>query len=315
MLRFITSRLLIAVPLLLGVSLVVFALIKLVPGDVAAELAGPLATPDELARIRNQLGLDQSIAEQMISWYSNLLHGDLGQSFLLRRGVTEAILERLPVTLSLTGLALLFSTLLGVPIGAYASMRQNSRTDQALMTGALLGLSLADFWLGLLLIYFLSVTLRWFPTGGYIPFAESPAGWLWHLAIPALTLALTQMGFLARMTRSNMLEVLRQDYIRTARAKGAAEHAVVMRHALANAMIQIVTVIGLTSGLLLSGAVVVEQVFSLPGVGRLIVGSIQRRDYPVVQGGLLFTATIFLFINIVVDVLYAWLDPRVRYGR
>lgn len=315
MLKFIASRLLTAVPLLLGVSLVVFALIKLVPGDVAAELAGPLATPDELARIRGQLGLDRSLAEQMITWYGNLLHGDLGQSFLLRRGVTEAILERLPVTLSLTGLALLFSILLGVPIGAYAAMRQNSRTDQALMTGALLGLSLADFWLGLVLIYFLSVTLRWFPTGGYVPFFESPAGWLWHLAIPALTLALTQMGFLARMTRSNMLEALKQDYIRTARAKGVAERFVVMRHALANAMIQIVTVIGLTSGLLLSGAVVVEQVFSLPGVGRLIVGSILRRDYPVVQGGLLFTAAIFLFVNIVVDILYAYLDPRVRHGR
>ena len=315
MLKFIASRLLTAVPLLLGVSLVVFALIKLVPGDVAAELAGPLATPDELARIRGQLGLDRSLAEQMVTWYGNLLHGDLGQSFLLRRGVTEAILERLPVTLSLTGLALLFSILLGVPIGAYAAMRQNSRTDQALMTGALLGLSLADFWLGLVLIYFLSVTLRWFPTGGYVPFFESPAGWLWHLAIPALTLALTQMGFLARMTRSNMLEALKQDYIRTARAKGVAERFVVMRHALANAMIQIVTVIGLTSGLLLSGAVVVEQVFSLPGVGRLIVGSILRRDYPVVQGGLLFTAAIFLFVNIVVDILYAYLDPRVRHGR
>jgi peptide/nickel transport system permease protein len=194
-------------------------------------------------------------------------------------------------------------------------MRHNSRTDQALMTGALLGLSLADFWLGLVLIYFLSVTLRWFPTGGYVPLLQDPAGWLWHLAIPALTLALTQMGFIARMTRSNMLEALRQDYIRTARAKGAAERVVVMRHALANAMIQVVTVIGLTSGLLLSGAVVVEQVFSLPGVGRLIVGSILRRDYPVVQGGLLFTAAIFMFVNIIVDILYAYLDPRVRYAR
>lgn len=315
MIKFIVSRLLMAVPLLLGVSLVVFALIKLVPGDVAAELAGPLATPDELERIRSQLGLDRSLVEQMITWYGNLLHGDLGQSFLLRRGVTDAILERLPVTLSLTGLALFFSILLGVPVGAYAAMRQNSRTDQALMTGALLGLSLADFWLGLVLIYLLSVTLGWFPTGGYVPFSESPAAWLWHLAIPALTLALTQMGFLARMTRSNMLEALRQDYIRTARAKGAAERVVVLRHALANAMIQVVTVIGLTSGLLLSGAVVIEQVFSLPGVGRLIVGSILRRDYPVVQGGLLFTAAIFLFVNIVVDILYAYLDPRVRYGR
>lgn len=315
MFRFILSRILTVVPLLIGVSLVVFALIRLVPGDVATELAGPLATPEELERIRRQLGLDHSLLEQMASWYGNLLHGDLGQSFLLRRGVTEAILERLPVTLSLTGLALFFSILLGVPAGTLAAMRQNRRTDQVLMTGALLGLSLADFWLGLALIYFLSVMLGWFPTGGYVEFSQSPLGWLWHLAIPAMTLALTQMGFLARMTRSSMLEILRQDYIRTARAKGVAERRVVIKHALSNAMIPVVTVIGLTTGLLLSGAVVVEQVFSLPGVGRLIVGSILRRDYPVVQGGLLFTASIFLFVNILVDVLYAYLDPRVRYGR
>lgn len=315
MLGFVASRLLAAIPLLLCVSLVVFGLIRLVPGDVAAELAGPLATPDELERIRLQLGLERPLLEQMAAWYGNLLHGDLGQSFLLRRGVTEAILERLPVTLSLTGLALLFSILLGVPVGTIAAMRHNTRSDQMLMIGALIGLSLADFWLGLALIYVFAVLLGWFPTGGYVPFNESPMLWLWSLTIPSLTLAVTQMGFIARMTRASMLEVLRQDYIRTARAKGVPEKWVVVKHALSNAMIAVVTVIGLTAGLLLSGAVVIEQVFSLPGVGRLIVGSILRRDYPVVQGGLLLTASIFLLVNFMVDVLYAYLDPRVRYGR
>ena len=315
MLRFSVSRLLAAIPLLLCVSLVVFGLIRLVPGDVAAELAGPLATPDELERIRVQLGLDRPLLEQMVAWYGNLLRGDLGQSFLLQRGVMDAILERLPVTLSLTGLALLFSILLGVPVGTIAAMRHNTRSDQVLMTGALVGLSLADFWLGLVLIYVFAVMLGWFPTGGYIPFDVSPLGWLWSLTIPSLTLAVTQMGFIARMTRASMLEVLRQDYVRTARAKGVPEKWVIIRHALSNAMIAVVTVIGLTAGLLLSGAVVIEQVFSLPGVGRLIVGSILRRDYPVVQGGLLLTASIFLLVNFLVDVLYAYLDPRVRYGR
>ncbi|MEO7241713.1 MAG: ABC transporter permease [Variovorax sp.] len=314
MLRFVLFRLLTAVPLLLAVSLVAFTMLRLVPGDVAIELAGPLATPEELDRIQRQLGLDRPFFEQMVTWYRALAHGDLGQSFLLKRGVTEAIIERLPVTLSLTGLSLLFSVILGVTLGTVAAMKHNTRADQFLMTGALLGLSFADFWLGLALIYALSVAMGWFPSGGYVPFAQSPAAWLWHLTLPAMTLALTQMGFLARMTRSSMLEVLRQDFIRTARAKGVPERLVIMKHALANAMIPVVTVIGLTTGILLSGAVVIEQVFSLPGVGRLIVGSIVRRDYPVVQGALLFTASIFLCVNVLVDVLYAALDPRVRHA-
>ncbi len=314
LLRFVLFRLLTAIPLLLAVSLVAFTLLRLVPGDVAIELAGPLASPEELDRIQRQLGLDRPFLEQMVTWYSALAQGDLGQSFLLKRGVTEAIIERLPVTLSLTGLALLFSVILGVTLGTVAAMKHGTRTDQLLMTGAVLGLSFADFWLGLALIYALSVSMGWFPSGGYVPFARDPAEWLWHLTIPAITLALTQMGFLARMTRSSMLEVLRQDFIRTARAKGVPERIVIMKHALSNALIPVVTVIGLTTGILLSGAVVIEQVFSLPGVGRLIVGSIVRRDYPVVQGALLFTASIFLCVNILVDVLYAALDPRVRHA-
>jgi peptide/nickel transport system permease protein len=196
-----------------------------------------------------------------------------------------------------------------------AAMQAGRVADRAAMATALVGFSLPDFWLGLVLVYLFAVQLGWLPTGGYVPFAESPLGWLRSLALPAAALALTQIGLFARMTRAAMLEVLRQDYVRTARAKGLPDWSVIGKHALANALIPIVTVAGISAGILLGGAVVVESVFSLPGVGRLIVGAIQRRDYPVIQGGLLLTATIFVLVNLAVDLFYAALDPRIRHGR
>jgi peptide/nickel transport system permease protein len=234
---------------------------------------------------------------------------------LLRRSVTSAIAERLPVTLSLTALALALAVVIGVATGILAAMRVNTWVDQATMTVALAGLSLPDFWLGLVMIYLFAVQLGWLPTGGYVPLTEDPVAWLRSMAMPALALALTQIGLLARMTRASMLDVLRQDFMRTARAKGLPNRIVIFKHALANVMIPVITVIGLSVGILLGGAIVIEQVFSIPGVGRLIIGGILRRDFPVIQGGLLLTATVFVLVNLAVDVLYAVVDPRVRYDR
>jgi peptide/nickel transport system permease protein len=311
--RYLVYRLLSAIPILLIVSLLSFLIIMLVPGDPASEIAGPGASADEVSRIRQSLGLDRHVGIQMLTWYQRLLQGDLGQSILLHRSVTTAILERAPVTLSLAGLALALSLGLALVLGVVAAVRQNTWVDQSAMTVALLGLSLPDFWVGLVMIYLFAVLLGWFPTGGYVELGKGVGPWLRSLIMPAAALGLAQLGLLARITRATMLEVLRQDYVRTARAKGVPERHVIGRHALANTLIPIVTVIGISAGILLGGAVVVESVFALPGVGRLIIGAILRRDYPVIQGGLLLTASIYVFVNIMVDVLYAWLDPRVRY--
>ena len=314
MLRFLLQRLASAFLVLLMVSLCTFVLIWLVPGDVASQLADPGASTEELKRIRERLNLDQPWHIQLFSWYGNLLRGDLGQSFLLNRSVTDAILERLPVTLSLTLLALAIAVTLGVGAGIVAAVKHGSWADQSIMTLALIGLSIPDFWLGLVGIYVFAVALGWLPSGGFVPFSQDPIGWARSMALPAVTLGVTQVGLIARITRSSMLEVLGQDYVRTARAKGVPTFKVIVKHAFTNALIPVITVIGVIVGVLLGGAVVIEQVFSLPGVGRLIIGAVLRRDYPVIQGGLLLLAFIYVFVNIVVDLLYAYVDPRVRYG-
>jgi len=315
MILFITRRLLSAIPVLFVVSLMTFVIMWLVPGDVSAEIGGTDATAEQIQQIREQLGIDRPLLERAVNWYGNLLRGDLGYSYLLNRSVVDAVLERIPITLSLAGLALVLATIIGTLLGILAAVRHNSWVDQGSMVAALIGLSIPDFWFGLVLIILFGVTLGWLPTGGFVPITEDFVGWARSMTLPALTLALTQMGVIARMTRSSMLDVLDQDFVRTARAKGMRAGTVIFKHALRNALVPIVTVVGVTAGVLLSGAVVIETVFSLPGVGRLIVGSIQRRDFPVIQGGLLVTASIFVFVNIVVDMLYGWLDPRVRDER
>lgn len=312
MLRFVIRRLVISVPVLVLVSLMSFGVIWLVPGDPAAVFLDAGATPEQLAQVRHRLGLDEPFYQQMIGWYERILHGDLGQSILLNCSVATAIIERLPVTLSLTVLALFFAVLLGVLAGLLAAMRHRSWTDQSIMVLALLGLSVPEFWLGLVLIFVFAVDLRWFPAGGYVPITDSLFGWWQSLAMPAFTLAAVQVGFIARMTRSAMLEVLQQDFIRTADAKGLPWSVVVTRHGLPNSLVPILTVIGIVTGGLLGGAVVIEQVFSLPGVGRLVIGAVLSRDFPVIQGTLLFVALIYLLVNLVVDILYAVVDPRVR---
>jgi len=308
----ILRRLVSAVPVLILVSLISFVLIWLVPGDAASELAGPGATTAELARIRMDLGLDQPVWMQALHWYRNLLSGDLGHSLLLNRSVAQAVLERLPVTLSLTAYALVLTVLIGVLCGTIAALRRNTWVDQAVMMGALFGLSLPDFWLGLVGIYVFAVALGWFSAGGYIPFTEDPMGWLRTTTLPAAALAITQVGLLARMTRSSLLEVLGQDYIRTAWAKGLPGRIVIIKHALRNIGVPVLTVVGIAIGILFSGAVVIESVFAIPGVGRLIIDAVLARDLPVIQGGVLVVGVFMVAVNIVVDLLYAVFDPRTR---
>jgi peptide/nickel transport system permease protein len=315
MLVYVLRRLLHMIPVMLIVSLISFAIMRFVPGDPALLIAGSEASDAQVNALRTQLGLDKPVLQQLLDWYGGLFRGDLGQSILLGRGVTEAMLERLPVSGSLALYALLLTIVFGLAGGLIAALRNNSWIDQACMTLALLGVSVPNFWLGLMLIILFSVHLGWLPTGGYVPFTEDLLGWLQTATLPAISLALMQVGLLARMTRSTMVETLGQDYIRTAQAKGLPEWVVVGKHALANVMIPIVTVIGIIFSLLVSGAVVIESVFSIPGVGRLVANGILRRDYPLIQGSLLITTAILLLINLLVDVLYAYLDPRVRHGR
>jgi peptide/nickel transport system permease protein len=311
----ILRRLAGAVPILLIVSLITFGMIHMIPGDPAVAIAGMSATPDQIIAIRHNLGLDQPVWSQLVHWYVNLSHGDLGVSLLLGQPVLQVVGVRLPVTLALSAYALVITLLIGLGSGILAALRQNTWVDQAAMVFAMLGISLPNFYLGLLMIIVLAVDLRWLPTGGYVAFTDDPLGWLATSTMPAISLALLLAGLLARITRSTMLEVLRQDYIRTARAKGLPEHRVVLRHALANAMIPITTVVGIIVSLLLSGSVVTETLFSIPGIGQLLTQAVLNRDYPMVQGGLLVTTALLVLVNIGVDVCYALLDPRVRYDR
>ncbi|WP_198374588.1 ABC transporter permease [Neoroseomonas rubea] len=306
-------RLLSAIPVLLIVSLISFGLMRLIPGDPAAAIAGIAATPAQIEQLRRDLGLDQPVWMQLLHYYEGLLRGDLGRSLLLGKGVFAATMERLPVTIGLSLYALVFTLLIGIASGIVAALRQNSWIDQAAMMFAMIGISVPNFFLGLLMIILFAVHLGWLPSGGYVPFSEDPFGWLASTTMPAFSLALLQAGLLARITRSSMLEVLRQDYIRTARAKGLPGRRVILKHALANALIPIVTVVGIIVSLLLSGAVVTEALFSIPGMGQLLTQAVLNRDYPMVQGGLLLVTTFLVLVNITVDVLYAVLDPRVRY--
>ena len=312
MLKFLAQRLASAFLVLVLVSALSFGIIWLVPGDPTAVLLDATTSPEQVARLRTQLGLDKPLLLQIVGWYGRILRGDLGQSILLNRSVMAAILERLPVTLSLAGISLILAVVLGVAAGIIAAMNHNRWPDQLIMATALLGLSVPDFWLGLMMVFLFAVQFGWFPTGGFVPLQESVAGWVRSIARPALALALVQMGFIARMARASMLEVLSQDFIRTADAKGLSRADIVLRHGLPNALVPILTVTGIVAGALLGGTVIIEQVFSLPGIGRLVIGAVLSRDFPVIQGGLLFLAVIYLAVNLIVDLLYAVVDPRVR---
>ncbi|WP_158743068.1 ABC transporter permease [Acidisphaera sp. L21] len=314
MIGVVVARLLGAIPTLLLVSLITFAILHLIPGDPAVVMAGLSATPQDVAQIRSDLGLDQPLLGQLVHWYAGLLHGNLGRSLLLGQDVLEAILQRLPVTLSLSLYGLVLTLLIGVAGGVLAALKQNTIVDQAAMIGAMIGISMPSFFFAPLMVLVFAVHFGWLPSGGYVNFIDSPLGWLRAATLPAVSLALLQVGLLARITRSTMLEVLRQDYVRTARAKGLSGMSVVGKHALANAMIPITTVVGIAISLLLSGSVVIETIFSVPGIGQLLTQAVLNRDYPLVQGGLLVLTTVLVLVNIAVDVAYAAMDPRVRLG-
>ncbi len=311
---YIIRRVLGLIPVLILVAVVSFLLIHIIPGDPAAVMLGTDATPQEVEKLREDLGLNEPLHVQFYRWISRVLRGDLGDSFFMGRPVTVALLERLPATILLAVAALFFAVLIGVPAGIIAAVKQNSITDQLVMIIALIGVSLPSFWIGLNLILIFSVNLRWLPSGGYVPLTENFIDGLRCLLMPAFALGFMQAALIARMTRSSMLEVLRQDYIRTARSKGLAEQVVVGLHALKNAMIPILTVIGTAFGVLLGGAVIVETVFAYPGIGRLVVAAVQRRDYPVIQGALLLISSIYVLVNLLVDILYTLIDPRIKYN-
>ncbi len=312
MIRYTIRRLIALIPALALVAVLTFLVIHIVPGDPAGAMLGTEATAERIAQLRQQLGLDKPLPQQFVEWLSRALRGDLGQSFYLRQPVTESLMERLPLTLTLASFALAVSLAIGIPAGIIAAIFQNRPADAGVMAVAVLGISFPSFWLGLNFIYLFGVVLRWFPTGGYVPLTENLTAGLRHLCLPSVSLGILQAALIARITRSSMLEVLRQEYVRTARAQGLAEARVIVRHALSNAMISIITVVGLAFGILLGGAVVIETVFTLPGIGRLVVNAVARRDYPIIQGALLMAATSYIIVNMVVDLLYAYFDPRIR---
>jgi peptide/nickel transport system permease protein len=313
MLRLIANRILQAAPVIVVVSILAFLLINLLPGDPAVVIAGDQASPEAIAAVRHNLGLDKPLIEQLGIWFLHLLQGNFGASLMLNQSVVSAMGERLPVTLSLALLSIAITLPIGIFAGAIAAYYRQTWIDSTVMTLALLGVSAPAFWVAILSIILFSVTLRWFPTGGYTPFMQDPVLWLRSLILPAAMLSLFQIGFLARMTRSAMLDVLSQDYVRTARAKGLGEWKTVSKHAFRNALILIVTAIGILLSTAIGGSVVIEQVFALPGVGRLVVQGILARDYPLVQGVMLIYGFAFVLINLAVDLIYTVADPRVRY--
>jgi peptide/nickel transport system permease protein len=313
--RYLTRRLLLLVPVLAGVSVIVFLVLHLSPGDPAEIMLGSQATKEDLERLRAELGLTEPLHVQYFRWMSHVVRGDLGRSLWMKRPVLTEVLGRFQATLILTGTALVLSTVGGLALGIASATRPNSVLDRLSAVASLFGASMPVFWLGIVLMVVFSLWLGWLPASGmYAPYGGGDArDLLSHLALPALTLAAASVTIVARLTRSTMLEVLGQDYVRTARAKGLAERGVVIRHALKNAMIPILTVVGVQAGYLLGGAVLTETVFAWPGVGTLMVQGILARDFPLVQGCVLVVALTFVLINLCVDLLYGFLDPRIRY--
>jgi peptide/nickel transport system permease protein len=313
--RYLALRLLSGIPTLIGVSVLTFLFIRLIPGDaIAARLGTSTAlSPDQLASLRAYFGLDQPLPVQYLNWVGSLARGDAGYSIRTGRPVLVEIAERLPATLELAAAATLIAIAIGIPLGLLSALRPRSGIDVAARIGGLVGLSLPSFWLGTLIIVLFSLYLRWLPnTGGYVDFARDPLANLGLIMFPALTLGVGLAAATMRMTRSAMLDVLVMDHVRTAAAKGLAGSLIVRRHVLRNGLIVVVTLLGVQVGQLLGGAVVVEEIFSIPGVGRMLLTAIVQRDYALVQGGVLAIAILFVLVNIVVDLLYGYLDPRIR---
>ncbi len=311
---YIVKRLASIVPILLGLTVIVFLIMAMLPGDPATAILGAYATPDNVARINAQLGLNRSLPEQYVIWLVNMLHGDFGRSYSLNRPVLDELLERFSATLILAGTALVLCTIWGLLAGVVSAVRQYGWADKVITLIVLIGISIPSFWLGLLLILLFAVNLKWLPVSGMFAIFGGGdfADLIRHLILPAVTLSAVATGVVARLTRSAMLEVLRQDYIRTARAKGVTERRVVMGHALRSAMVSVIPVIGVQAGFVLGGAVYIETVFQWPGIGRMLVTAISTRDILLVQGGVVLVAASYVLLNLVTDVAQTLLDPRVR---
>ncbi len=330
---YITKRLLMLIPVLLGTSIIVFSLIHLTPGDPARTIAGEHASEETIQKIREKYGLDKPLYVQYFIWLKDALKGDLGRSIVSHESVTKEIFDRFPNTFELTLVAMIFAVVIGVFAGIISASKQYSLLDYTVMGIAIFGVSMPIFWLGIMLMMIFGVYLRWFPIGGRISMMvsihritgfyiidsiitgnmEALISTIRHLILPSIALGTIPMATIARVTRSSMLEVLRQDFIRTERAKGLPEKLVIYKHAVRNALIPVVTVIGLNFGLLLAGAILTETVFSWPGIGRYIINAVKMRDYPAVQGCVLFFAFLFVIVNLLTDILYIYIDPRIRY--
>ena len=305
MYKYIIKRILMMIPVLLGVSFIVFSMMYFTPGDPVRMILGEGATQADVDRLRVEMGLDQPFIVQYVNYIRNVVfHGDLGVSYTTGRSVTEEILARFPTTILLAFLSIVLSVAIGIPAGIISATKQYSAFDTVGTVVSLVGVSMPNFWQGLILIMFFSLSLGWFPPSGF----DTPSQWV----LPAITVGTSSTAIIMRMTRSSMLEIIRQDYIRTAYAKGQTKTKTIMRHALRNALIPIITVVGLQFGALLGGAVLTESIFSIPGLGRLMVESIRTRNFPMVQGGVLFIAAVFCLVNLIVDLLYAYVDPRIK---
>lgn len=311
MISYIVRRLLLTLPALLAMSVLVFFIVRLVPGDPAQAILGMYATPESVAAMREELHLDEPVVVQYLRWLGGVVRGDLGTDFQTGESISARIIDRLPVTLELTLLSMLFSALIAIPLGMLAA-RRGGTADVGASAVGFLGISIPDFWLGVMLILVFALYLGWLPSFGYIPIDESLWGNIRHMLLPAITLGLNYAAVLTRTTRGAILEVLDRPFVTTARAKGLKERRVMSGHVLKNSAVPIITVMGLQTGYAIGGAVIIEQVFSLPGVGRLTLDAVLTRDYPLIQGSILLIALIFMIVNILTDVINAVLDPRVR---
>jgi len=311
---YIAKRLLAAIPVLFGLTIIVFLIMAMIPGDPATAILGSYATPENVEKLNRDLGLDKPLLQQYLIWITNLFQGDLGRSYTLNRPVLDEVLERFSATLILAGTALVLCSVLGLIAGVISAVRQFSWVDKTITLVVLIGISIPSFWLGLLLILVFAVNLRWFPASGMYAIygGGGPLDLMHHLFLPALTLAVVATGVIARLTRTAMLEVLRQDYIRTARSKGVSENRVIYRHAFKAALVTVIPVIGIQAGFVLGGAVYIETVFQWPGIGSMLVKAISTRDLLLVQGGVLVVAAAYVLFNLAADVLQTVLDPRLR---
>jgi peptide/nickel transport system permease protein len=313
MILYLLRRLLAAVPVMCIVAVIVFLMLRLTPADPAAIIAGDNATSEQVAEIRTRLGLDQPIVTQFLIWSGRVLHADFGESFFFKKQVAELIAERLEPTLSLAAVTILIAVAVAIPLGILAAYRQGGWLDRTVMGFSVLGFSVPVFVVGYVLIYVFAIELNWLPVQGYQPLAQGVGGWLLRLVLPAATLSVIYIALIARITRTSVLEVLHEDYIRTARAKGQTELKVLVHHALANAAVPIITVIGLGVALLIGGVVVTESVYTIPGLGRLTVDAVLARDYPTIQAVILLFSLAYVLVNLAVDIAYTIFDPRIRY--